>query len=118
MKDFALIENEKDLLYESKDFQFTKDNSFYVAQKLRIRLNTIKGEYFLNINQGIDYFNTVNVKNPNINNIEDLFKIEILNTPGVTELISFSLQIEKSTRVMSVFFKVQITSGEIVEVEV
>jgi len=114
MRDFQLIENENDLELINKDFYITTELSRYVLQKLRIRLGMFKGEYYLNINKGLPYFDSILIKNPNISYIEDLFKIEINTCPGIEELLSFILTIDKNTRELFVDFTAKLENGEII----
>lgn len=113
MIDLQLVENENDLELINKDFQLTSSLSRYVSQKLRIRLSFFRGEWYLNINKGIPYFESVFVKNPNISYIEDLIILEINTCPGVSELLSLSLEIETPTRELIINFSVKLNSGEI-----
>ncbi len=112
MKDLLLVENDKNLQIINKDFQFTVSANQFVAQKVLIRLKFFLGEYFLNINKGIPYRESIFIKNPNINLIEDLFVSEISSIDGVEELISFNLEVDSSTRELIVNFKVKTENGE------
>lgn len=114
MRDFQLIENDNDLELIDKDFKITTDLSRYVSQKLRIRLSFFLGEWYLNINKGIPYFESVFVKNPNISFIEDLIIFEITTCPGVEELLELNLTVEKSTRELIIDFKARLENGEII----
>jgi len=113
MFDIQLVENENNLELINKDFQLTSSLSRYVSQKLRIRLSFFRGEWYLNINKGIPYFESVFVKNPNISFIEDLIILEINTCPGVEELLNLNLEVEKSTRELIINFTVKLEDGEI-----
>lgn len=49
------------------------------GQQVRIRLKTIQGEYFLDPNLGIPYFQDILVKNPNLQFIEFIFSDALRN---------------------------------------
>jgi hypothetical protein len=51
----------------------------------------------------------INWSNPDIDNIEDLYKIEINKVDGVEEILSFSSEFDKATREFTVTFTVRIT---------
>lgn len=55
------------------------------AQQVRIRLKTIQGEYFLDPNLGIPYFQDILVKNPNLHFVEFIFSDELRNL-GLTNI--------------------------------
>lgn len=65
-----------------------------IAQILRQRLRVFKGDWFLDTSEGIPYYEEILKKNPSPVTVDSLFKNEILNTPGVVELLSFELIIE------------------------
>lgn len=64
-----------------------------VAQVLRQKLRVFQGEWFLDTREGIPYFQEILKKNPNPVTVDSLFKKEILNSPGIIELQSFTLDI-------------------------
>jgi len=81
-----------------------------IDQTLRHRLRTFKGEYFLDINTGIAYYQEILKKNPNSVIIDTIFKREILNTDGVVELLEFSIDIS-SARELTLTFRASTTDG-------
>lgn len=118
MKDLQLIENQNDLEIINKDFQLTNDLSRYVSQKLRIRLSFFKGEWYLNINKGLPYYEEIFVKNPNLSYIEDLIIFEINTCPGVEKLLEFNLLYENITRELLIDFKAKLVNEEILTISI
>lgn len=55
------------------------------AQQVRIRLKTLQGEYFLDLNLGIPYFQDILLKNPNLQFIEFIFS-EALRNLGLNSI--------------------------------
>lgn len=88
-----------------------------VKQRLAQRLRTFFGEWFLDNEIGLPYYEDIFIKNPNAGLVEALLKTEIIDTPGVLELISFNIEIDKATRNLQVAFVVRSTTGN-VELEV
>ena len=84
-----------------------------VAQTLKQRLSFGLGEWFLSINEGVPYFQTILVKNPNIAAIEGLFRNTILSTPGVLELLSLDFDFDSRNRVFEVNFEARSQQGNI-----
>lgn len=103
MIDFALDPKTGDLLIENFDFALVSDVD-QIAQNLAIRLRFFNGEWFLNILEGIPYYQYFFIKNPNQIQVESFLKDEILNTPGVTELTAFSSDFDGSKRKFTVEF--------------
>ncbi|MFX1587236.1 MAG: hypothetical protein ACFFC1_03690 [Promethearchaeota archaeon] len=118
MKDILLNELTGDLDLTNWNLRFTSSNSQYIAQKLKIRLGFFLGEWYLNINEGIPYFEKILVKNPNLSEIEDLMIEKILTVSGVESLESFNLEFDKSTRELTVSFTVKTSEGETVSITI
>lgn len=107
----AASQNYGDLkLSETGDFILTS-GSEAVAQDLMQRLQFFLGEWFLDVTLGIPYFEQIFVKNPNLPNLEALLINQILSTPGVIRLNSFTLDPDFSLRNLKVQFQLLSTSG-------
>lgn len=64
-----------------------------VVQHLEIRLKFFLGEWFLDTTKGIPYYDEILIKRYEVSGIESFIKSQIINTPGVTKLISFDLNL-------------------------
>ena len=114
MSDIQLTED-GDLFFSEgsfKDLALTTEKN-EIAQRLRIRLRSFANDWFLDLSDGIPYFEDILKKNPNINIIRGLFKSAILAVEGVTSLLSFEMQNDPSTRTLSIEFGVMTTGGEL-----
>lgn len=118
MKDFKLIENTNNLKLQNFNFVFTQSTSEYVQQKLKLKLSVFQGEWYLDNTLGINYFEQVFVKNPNINLIEDVFKAKILEVDEVDEILEFNLLFDKVLRKFIIDFVVKIINGDEVSVTI
>ena len=89
-----------------------------IRQHLMQRLKTFMGEWFLDLRIGVPYLQHVMVKNPSPVVLDSVFKAEIINTPGVTELLAFDLRIDAAARQLQVDFKVRVAGdyGEIISI--
>ncbi len=65
-----------------------------IASDLASRWRTFKGEYFLDLTMGVDYWGVVFVGKPDLGSIETELRREALATPGVSAV---SLQLELAT---------------------
>lgn len=87
------------------------------SQRLLIKLKTYRGEWFLDLSEGIPYFQRIFQRSSNAKTIADtLFRNEIINDSGVLNLNSFSSTLS-SNGTYSLNFSIQTVSGEIVTVE-
>jgi hypothetical protein len=73
-----------------------------VAQHLRIRLQFFFGEWFLDVREGVPYFQKIFVKAPDLGKIAGIFRRVILETPGIVALDNLLLDFNAATRILSV----------------
>jgi hypothetical protein len=111
MIDIALDPFTNDLVFKDFDFDLVDDTK-QIMQNLAIRLRFVLGEWYLDITQGIPYFEFFFIKAPNLIQIESILKEEIVNTRGIVELISFESDYEARRRIFSVKFSARSISGE------
>lgn len=121
MSDFYLNPLTGDLDITGGRMSITKQVEELARQKLHITLKTFKGEYFANRLFGIPYLandnNPVQLLEKNTKDLLDLeIKSAILDTEGVTEILSYSSNLA-SDRSLTVNFTALTESGEEIEVE-
>jgi hypothetical protein len=87
-----------------------------VAQAIKIRLLLIKGEWFLDTDAGVPYFESIWIKGPNIEQIKAIFRKTIVDTPGVSELREFDVTYDNAQRSLTVTFTADSDEGEIDQV--
>lgn len=80
-----------------------------IVQRLRIFL----GEWFLDNTIGLPYFTEILVKNPDQSKIDALFLNQIMGTPGVLEVTSYSFTPNFATRGLTISFEATTTDGEV-----
>lgn len=85
-----------------------------VAQRLKIRLLSFKGEWFVNTLYGIPYHQELLGKKPTKARIDRIYQQEILSENGVREIVSFNSTFDK--RQYSLQFQVKVSSGETTDV--
>ena len=100
MIDFIQINN--DISFDGVDFAGIYNVADSVKQRLTIRLQRLKGEWFLDISKGVDYFGVVKVKNPNVEVINSLLKAEVLKEPRVIEVLNWETEIDPKNRVFKI----------------
>ncbi len=102
--DFVIVNNNL-VLVESREF---------VQQNLKQRLQTLLGECELDTSLGVPYIEEILGKRRQQSIVENILKDQILSTPGVIKLNSFSLEFEESTRILTVNFEVASEDGTII----
>ena len=79
-------------------------------QKVSVLLKFIKGEWFLNTEEGIPYFTQVLVHHPNSRTIVALFRKALLLTPGAIAA-DVTLDINRAERTARVNFTLKFEDG-------
>ena len=101
-------------------------HSAATAQKLRSRLKLNQAEYFLDLDAGVPWFaidGTVDPpimgrKGTELGYAERVLKTTILETVGVSKLVSFSITLNRNTRAATVAAIVETDDGDIENIEV
>lgn len=123
MKNLYLDILNKDLtLTTGKNLRLTVNATEFISQKIENVLLFFKGEWFLNRELGIPYLAQNNedrddptknifVKNPDISFINTILSAAIEAIEGVEEIISFTTNIDNTTREYSVTYQIKIDEG-------
>lgn len=83
------LNSDGDLSIDNNVFSFVSGID-YVAQCLKIRLQFFLGEWFLNTNIGVPYFQSILVKNPNRIAVNNYIQMTILQSPDIIEITKYN----------------------------
>lgn len=83
-----------------------------VAQRLFIKLRTFKGEWFLNTETGVPYFQSIFGKNRSKSSVDMIFQEQIMSERGVLEITEFNSLLDNARRTYSLSFRVRTEQGE------
>lgn len=108
-----LLDSDGDLVIDSDVHFSTGVNA--VAQGIRIRLQNFKGEWFLDLDDGVPYYQDILGQKYDQNKVRDAFRDAILATPGVEELLKLEVSFDGQTRTLSVEWEVRAATGTIEE---
>ena len=111
MPDLKLGADSHDLIIENNDFKLTQVESESLQQRLKIKLLTFQGEYYLNTQLGVPWFQRILTKQISKETVDNLLKIQILNEPEVQALVEFRSSIDKLNRIYSLNFTVRSSNG-------
>ena len=76
-----------------------------LAQQINIRLKWYWQEWIFRPEFGVDYFGTVLVKNPNEQKIVNMLTEVIMSVPGVIDVPSMSIEIDKRNRYATISYE-------------
>ena len=108
-----LLDDDGDLVLTSDLLFSTGINA--VAQGIRIRIQTFKGEWFLDLNHGVPYYQDLLGQKFNEIKARSAFREAIITAPGVVELISLEVSFNGQTRELSVSWEARTTFGIVEE---
>lgn len=101
-----------DLAIVNNAFAIT-DGLQQVKQNIRQRLQTISGEWFLDISIGLPYLTDLTQKGMKLSTAAQYFRNEINACPGVLAINKLDLSLDPATRQLTIQLEVQGESGAI-----
>lgn len=114
MTDLLLDRTAHDLSVPGYDLQFV-DGVDLIRQRIKQRLLTIQGEWFLNTDIGLPWFEQIIGKGAQEEQVSALLIQNIVETEGVDAVIEFDLTFNRKARKMLVQFRVTALGTEILE---
>ena len=85
------------------------------AQRLKLKLTTFLGTWFLDPRVGMPYYENVFIKNPRLSVLEAMFTEAIVSDEQVDFLNSLDLDFDNSTRKLSVVFQAVLLDGQVLD---
>jgi hypothetical protein len=107
------LNNENDLVFEDGKLVFVT-GAAAVRQHLQLRFQTFLGEWDFDQNLGVPWFQNILTKQTSFVVVNQILRDTILETPGVDELLEFSFELDRPTRVATLRFKA-LASTEIID---
>jgi hypothetical protein len=103
-----------DVVYDNTKVTVTDSPTQSLSQALTVKLNTFLGEWFLNNEVGVPYYQQIFGKVRSKSAIDIIFQQQISSEPGVLEITDFLSDIS-SGRTYSLSFRVRTTQNQITE---
>lgn len=111
-RDLGLDPETNDLALFRGDLTLVTDGAA-IVQEVNIRLAFLLGEWFLDIEAGLPYFEDINVKSPNLAVIRTIFINEILSVAGIASVTAFALDFNRQTRHLKITWSADTDFGEL-----
>ena len=109
----------KDLAVDSNfNLRLTDNIGEELSQKIENVLKTFRGEWYLDPDLGIPYFDRVFIKQADLGDVNSIFFIAVSNIDEVDEVLDFTTSLDGATRIYTVNFKVRSIDSEIISGEV
>lgn len=116
MIDLQIAGTKNDLVVSNGDLQLVMDDAA-IRQSVLQTLQTFAGEWFLDTSVGIPYFQSIFVRNPNLDLIQAYFQNAITNVPGIASLNGFNFDYTNSNRQLAISFQATSTNGQIIKAQ-
>lgn len=88
-----------------------------IAQALRSRFMFSKGEWFLDLDEGLPWLERIIRKQPDLTVIEDVFREVITDTRGVASVKSIGIDFDRGARKLTIKFQAVTDRGQLVTEE-
>lgn len=113
--DILLDETTHDAVFVNGETPITSSISDSLKQRLKIKLLTFKGEWFLNTNYGTPYFQQIFGKRRSKSSVDIIFRELIQEDNDVLSILKFNSSLSPQ-RTYSLSFTVKSISGETLEI--
>jgi hypothetical protein len=111
--DFYLDPITHDFDVSGFDLRTTSDDEEALIQRLKIKLLFFKGEWFLNTNFGVPYFQEIFVSMNAKDDADTVFKLAITEMQGVDALLKYASTFDPYTREFAIDFSVRF-NGDVI----
>ena len=111
--DLALDVTTNDLVFTARNLT-TVAGAALVAQRLKVILQLFKGEWFLDADAGIPWFQEILEKGVDVTVVDAILRAAILGVTDVNRLLIYSSEIDAAARTISVAFTVDTVYGPVV----
>jgi hypothetical protein len=108
-----LLLDDNGVVLRGGDWAFAIDREG-IQQRISQVLKTIAGEWFLDLDYGLPYFEQVLVKNPNLPAVQDIFRRALLSVKGVSSVERLTLSLDTTSRTLTVSWVVLTDLGLLV----
>lgn len=110
MADIKLGTNH-DILFDGNDFSVTQTKDETLQQRLKVKLLTFQGEWFLNQNLGLPWWQRIFRKGTSKETVDIILKRAIAEEPEVLSIQEFSSTLDNRNRTYRLSFVVKSESS-------
>ena len=111
------LNNDHDLVIKSFDLKLNTDNEI-VAQRIKQALLLFKGDWFLDIDLGVPYYEEILGQKNSIDAVRAIFIDSIKKVDGVKDLTEFEILLDDKGRNLQINFTVIDELNNIISLEV
>lgn len=116
--DLELDPKTHDLVITNKDLVVIDDTADAITQRLKVVLLFFRGEWFLNTEFGVPYYQSILRKGITKTKVDGIFKKEILGVEGVIAILDFTSTLNAASREYTVTFSCRVSTGDTITLEI
>ena len=105
-----ILSSSHDLQIKDFDIALTTDAAI-VAQRVKQALLLFRGEWFLDTELGMPYYESILGSKNSIDAVRAIFISEIRSVEGVKDLVEFDIQFNEETRLVKITFTIEDVLG-------
>lgn len=107
LSDLNLVLGDAEILGDGDELEAT-------AQEIRSRFLLFRGSYFRDLREGVPWYQDILVKGPDIPRVRELLRQTILTHPAIVDVLSLTIEQNKTARSASVVWEARTVDGQIV----
>lgn len=115
MNDLELGVESHDLIIKDGDLSLLNEEAKVARQTLKLNLLFFKGEWFLDLEYGVPYFQSILKKGVSKGLVDSIFRKKITESYNIVEIIDFRTSLSNSSYTLDLFTATT-PSGEIVSI--
>jgi len=106
-KNFYLDPDTNDFVLKSLNLRMTETVTEHLSQKVTNNLATFLGEWFLDEDLGLPYYQDILKKQPDLDVINAIYRNAIEDIDGIIELVTFNSELDTGTREFTYTFQAE-----------
>ena len=114
MNDLRLDTSDHDLVIENGDLQLLNSEPLVALQSLKINLLFYQGEWFVDLDYGVPYFQSILKKGVSKTLVDSIMKQKIRSSYNILNIVKFRSEIINNEEYVINIFEATTTSGDIV----
>lgn len=108
------LDGNHDIVLSGADLRLVS-GSEAIRQAADVRLKFFAQEWFLDLSAGVPWFQSILIKNPNLSAVAQIFRDQLLATPGIAVVEQLGLNYTSEARTLRINWRATSDEGELIE---
>ena len=117
IRGFMLDPESHDLAFDAGGrLRYVEDDAA-TAQEIKTRILFFRGENFMDTREGVPYYTEILEKGVDLARVREIFRKVIASVPSVVDVPLLSLDLDRTTRTLTVVWEVRTATGRLIRSE-